>query len=281
MSKKIIRMENFILVEERKGTGPLIIQALGYTSDEKAIKEPWIMTQVRTIPHSDRSHLPDPFIFQYNNFMPYEYLDCHVWTLYFRPECTGLEVALKEFAGYYASLPEKPVLIGFSKGGLFFGALTDCLEDLKLALVVPTLKTVTGDEEEMLRRLDKRESSFEKRMEKLLIKLLKKLVKIIGSRRPIDRDMSIGSEFLQNHTLKNLSNNNSLLIIATGSEESLADRLCLKFGQFMNLSKNSDGMTEEVKGLHAHMTVDIHATHISVMSNIITQWELYKFLRKR
>ena len=280
MSKKIIRMENFILVEERKGTGPLIIQALGYTSDEKAIKEPWIMTQVRTIPHSDRSHLPDPFIFHYKNLMPYEYLDCHVWTLYFRPECTGLEVALKEFAGYYASLPEKPVLIGFSKGGLFFGALTDCLEDLKLALVVPTLKTVTGDEEEMLRRLDKRESSSEKSMEKLLIKLLKKLVKIIGSRRPIDRDMSIGSEFLQNHTLKNLSNN-SLLIIATGSEESLADRLCLKFGQFMNLSKNSDGMTEEVKGLHAHMTVDIPATHISVMSNIITQWELYKFLRKR
>ena len=279
MSKKIIKMNNFILVEERKGTGPLIIQALGYTTDEKAIKEPWILTQVRTVPHLDRSHLPDPFIFHYKNLVPYEYLDCPVWTLYFRPECTGLEVALKEFAIYYANLPTKPILFGYSKGGLFFGALTDCLEDLKIVLIAPTLKTITGDEEEMLRRLDRREMSSEKRIEKLVIKLLKKLVKIIGSRRPIDRDMSIGSEFLKKHTLKNLSNNNSLLIIATGSEKTLADKLCSKFGQLMNLSNNSDGMTEEVKGVHAHITVDIPATHISVMDNLLTQWEVYKFLR--
>lgn len=280
MSKKVIKMNNFILVEERKGTGPLIIQALGYTSDEKAIKEPWILTQLRTIPHSDRSHLPDPVIFRYDNLWVYMLINCHVWTLYFRPECTGLEEALKEFAKYYANLPKKPILIGYSKGGLFFGALTDCLENLKIALIAPTLKTITGDEEEMLRRLDRRERSSEKRKEKLLIKLLKKLVKIIGSRRPIDRDMSIGSEFLQKHTLKNLSNNNSLLIIATGSEETLADKLCSKFGQLMNLSNNSDGMTEEVKGVHAHITIDIPATHISVMDNLLTQWEVYKFIRR-
>ena len=162
--KRIIEKENFFLVEERKGSGPLIIQSSGYTSDEKAIKEPWILTQIRTIPHTDRSNLPDPVIFQHNNLMPYEYLDCHVWTLYFRPECTGLEEALKEFTEYYVNLLEKPIIIGYSKGGLFFGALTDCLEDLKIVLVAPTLKTVTGDEEEMLRRLDKRESSSEKRM---------------------------------------------------------------------------------------------------------------------
>lgn len=278
--KRIIEKENFFLVEERKGLGPLIIQSSGYTSDKRAIKEPWILTQIRTIPHTDRSNLPDPVIFQHNNLMPYEYLDCHVWTLYFRPECTGLEEALKEFTEYYVNLLEKPIIIGYSKGGLFFGALTDCLEDLKIVLIAPTLKTVTGDEEEMLRRLDKRESSSEKRMEKLLIKLLKKLVKIIGSRRPIDRDMSIGSEFLKKHTLKNLSNNNSLLIIATGSEETLADKLCSKFGQLMNLSNNSDGMTEEVKGVHAHITIDIPATHISVMDNLLTQWEVYKFIRR-
>lgn len=275
--KRIIEKENFFLVEERKGSGPLIIQALGYTADEKAIREPWILTQIRTLPHLDRQHLPDPLIFKHN-ISAYSAKDCHVWTLYFRPECQGLEVALKEFAEYYANLPEKPILIGYSKGGLFFGALTDILESLDIILVAPTLRTITGDEQEMLRRLEEREKVSQRYREKFFIRLTKKLVKIIGSRRPIDKDMSIGSEFLNKHKLKNLRNNNSLLIIGTGSEESLTDRLCVKCGRLMNVSTDSDGVTENVEGVYGYRTVEVPSIHIAILEYSITQLEIFRFI---
>ena len=274
--KRIIEKENFFLVEERKGSGPLIIQSSGYTSDERAIKEPWILTQFRTIPHSDRSHLPDPVIFKHNNLLPYRYLDCNVWTLYFRPECQGLENALEEFSRYYETLTEKPILLGYSKGGLFFGSLTECLEDLKIALIAPTVKTITGDEEEMLRRLNNKAQNARIK-EKLIIALVKKVVKIIGSRRPIDKDMSMGSEFIKKHTFKNLANNHSLLIIGRGSQESWIDKMCYKFGQLLELPKDSDGMTE-IPEIQAQDMVVVSATHMTIMEDPAADLKLFKFV---
>ena len=63
---KFISGENFILVKERtsrKGDKAIcVIRSSGYTIDEKAVTEPWILTQLRTVPKKDRSHLPDPAI---------------------------------------------------------------------------------------------------------------------------------------------------------------------------------------------------------------------------
>ena len=53
---------NFLLVKRRGGGGPIIIQTSGYTMDRKAINESWIVTQLRTVLHRNRSRLPDLFI---------------------------------------------------------------------------------------------------------------------------------------------------------------------------------------------------------------------------
>ena len=91
---------NFLLVKRREGGGLVVIQTSGYTMDRKAVTESWIFTQLRTVPHRDRSKLSDPFIM--DHMLPcYERLNITVIELYIKPGCKSLEKLAEEFAEYF------------------------------------------------------------------------------------------------------------------------------------------------------------------------------------
>ena len=162
--KKIIVLKNFLLVLERcsrNKDGPLLIRTSGYTATEQAVRQSWIWTQLRTIPHSDRSQLPDPAIAPQNGMANlYKQLDCTVYNLYFRPQCKGLRYAIEEASEFFdlSIFPgyKERNLIGHSKGGLFMGALTKELHTkTNIVMISPTFGTIMGDEEAVFRHYGK------------------------------------------------------------------------------------------------------------------------------
>ena len=250
--------KNFLLVKERSSSefekGRTVIQTSGYTTTPQAIKQNWFLTQLQTIPYSDRSNLPDPWILQHADYKAYEELDCNVFTLYFLPWCKGLQSAMVEFADYldccFSSLFPRNAIIGHSKGGLFVAGLTKSLDiSTNIAMITPTFGTVMGDKLmahiEMDKHLASRKSMLEKAIVTPEVALYKRIVNIICSERPIDYDMTIGSEFLRrDFDFSRLKNHNTLLVTAKCPKKchTLDEAFFKLSGKLVGLDKIGDGM---------------------------------------
>lgn len=294
---KFISWEKFILIKERttrKGNkGICVIRSSGYTIDEKAVTESWICTQLRTLPKKDRSHLPDPVIANQKGrvLRPYEETDCNVYGLYAKPECKGIKQLQIELAHFIKSnivnKYEKHALIGHSKGGLIFAGLP--LEiPTNILLITPTFGTIMGNEELMIKTLDEYKKSKNNIQKVLLtpdIALYKWVMRTIGSRRAIDYDMSINSNFiLQEMDLSYLRYHHTMLITATcpdGIFINPTDAFFRHYGKYLGLDKKGDGMVELEKQKlcegFADKVTTIKATHPTVLEK--ADHEIKSFLR--
>lgn len=269
--------KSIMIVQERKGELVTVIQSSGYTCDEQAIKEPWLLTQFRTMPHLNRKKLPDPIILE-SQLPCYRDLDCTVYTVYFLPECEGIESAACELEHEVENLeiktPQK-LLIGHSKGGLLMTAVAKYLKyEMPIILIAPTFGTVWGDEKLVLEKLKGhylREEGFLKKLELIPeIFLIKIALKFLLSRRAVDYDMVQDSEFLKKLNFSKLKNHYVLLISAECPEGycSMKDSLVRHVGKMLSLYKEADGVVtlknqekpwDEVKKI-----VYLTATHASI-----------------
>ncbi len=294
---KFISGENFILVKERtsrKGNKAIcVIRSSGYTIDEKAVTEPWILTQLRTLPKKDRSYLPDPVIAKQTGdvLKPYEETDCNVYSLYAKPECKGIKELQKELAQFIkdniVNNYEKHALIGHSKGGLIFAGLPLDIHT-NMLLIAPTFGTIMGNEELMIKTLDEYKKS-KNIIHRILITpdiaLYKWVMRTIGSRRPIDCDMSINSDFiLKELDLSYLSYHHTMLITATcpkGIFINPTDAFFRHYGKYLGLDKNADGMisieNQKLCEKLVDEVVELKATLPTVLGKASD--EIQKFLR--
>lgn len=286
MSKVYMEGKNFLLVLERtnrKGllSGPCVIRSSGYTSTIKAVKEPWIWTQVKTLPKEDRSHASDPVIaLQRSTLSVYEEEDCNVFNLYLRPECKGLKYAMEELAELlereFFKRYEKHALIGHSKGGLLMGGLAKYLDTrTNIAMITPTFGTIMGNEQMVFEVLDTyldSQSRFKQIVLTPEIEMYKWVTHTVGSRRPVDYDMAIGSTFLREDLdLSRLSNHHTVLITAQCPERycSPSEAIFRHYGKYVGLDKEADGMVTMKKQMLASQFVDevvnMDATHPTVL----------------
>lgn len=265
---------NFLLVQRKKGGGPIIIQTSGYTLDKKAIKEAWFITQLRTVPHRDRSKLPDPFIM--NHMVScYKNFNATIIELYIKPSCSSLEELAEEFANYYERSCRKAILIGHSKGGLIMtAALERIAKQTTAILIAPTFGTITGSESAMLAKLE--ENKGQGFFETLKTNFLKKVVKITSSRRPVDRDMYYTSKFVDEtkRMWSNLKDHDITNIVAKCPEKSksITTKLFIDFGKRLGLdSSESDGMVEvknqQIEKEFVSLSFTIHAVHSTAIKN--------------
>lgn len=281
MRKKIFATcQNFILVQERKSrrgiNAPCVIRSSGYTSTVKGVLDPWIWTQFQTIPHLDRSNLPDPGIIQKLPSM-YEELDCNVLLFYFLPACAGIKYAMEEFAQFLEEtifpIYEKHALIGHSKGGLLMAGLTNYLNTLtNIAMITPTFGTIMGSKEMISEKLDKYLEKQVSPIKRLLatpeVNIYRHITNRFGSGRPIDRDMSINSDFLCNDLdLSKLDNHHTLLITATCPQENCTflESSFRHFAKLVGLASDADGMVslsnQEIPAELVDKIISIEATH--------------------
>lgn len=290
--KKVITKRNFLLVSERTSrskNGVLVIRTSGYTSTEQANLEPWMWTQLKTLPHSNRSHLllPDPVISPNNPLKHlYEQLDCTAFNLYFTPQCNGLKYAITEAGEYFEKklFPKykKHCLIGHSKGGLFIGGLTKELNTkTNIILVSPTFGTIMGSEELVIQQLEKYKHTQDSNLNKFLlipeIATYKKITHVLGSRRPIDYDMAINSRFIKEDLdLSNLKNHRTMLVTASCPIGlcNPADAIFRHYGKFLGLDKRADGMVRlcnqrlPIK-YGVDKVVELTATHPTVLKKAV------------
>ena len=276
---------NFILVKERESNhglfGPVVIRTSGYTTTQRALKSSWLKTQIETIPQTDRYHLSDPVIVPQTIQKAFVDMDCNLFTLYFRPECRGLKYAMREFAIYLEEQLSKQffkeyALIGHSKGGLFVAGLTKYLKKpTNILMIAPTFGTIMGNEQQVFKRLEDYKS-IQKPTKKALITpeiaLYKAVMHVIGSRRPVDKDMSIGSSFLlEELDLTNLSKHNAMLVTAECPKRpGISDSVFMHYRKMIGLDRKADGMVtlEEqlVPSEFVKKIINIEATHPTALN---------------
>ena len=282
---------NFLLVKRRGGGGPIIIQTSGYTMDRKAVTESWIFTQLRTVLHRDRSKLSDPFIM--DHMLPcYNRLDVAVIELYIKPNCKSLEDLVEEFAIYFEYRCQKVILIGHSKGALIMtAALERIAKQTTAILVAPTFGTITGSEKAMLEKLE--ENKGKGFLENLKTVFLKKVVKIVSSRRPVDRDMYYESDFV-NETKRmfyKLKDHNITNIVdrcpEKSTKQSIKNKIFIDVGKRLGLNpEESDGIVEtanqEITKDFIKLPVSIRAVHPTALesANEIIDYVLYQEFSK-
>ena len=282
---------NFLLVKRREGGGLVVIQTSGYTMDRKAVTESWIFTQLRTVPHRDRSKLSDPFIM--DHMLPcYNRLDVAVIELYIKPNCKSLEDLVEEFAIYFEYRCQKIILIGHSKGALIMtAALERIAKQTTAILVAPTFGTITGSEKAMLEKLE--ENKGKGFLENLKTVFLKKVVKIVSSRRPVDRDMYYESDFV-NETKRmfyKLKDHNITNIVdrcpEKSTKQSIKNKIFIDVGKRLGLNpEESDGIVEtanqEITKDFIKLPVSIRAVHPTALesANEIIDYVLYQEFSK-
>ena len=282
---------NFLLVKRRGGGGPIIIQTSGYTMDKKAINKSWIATQLRTVLHRNRSRLPDPFIM--DHMLPcYNRLDVAVIELYIKPNCKSLEDLVEEFAIYFEYRCQKIILIGHSKGALIMtAALERIAKQTTAILVAPTFGTITGSEKAMFEKLE--ENKGKGFLENLKTVFLKKVVKIVSSRRPVDRDMYYESDFV-NETKRmfyKLKDHNITNIVdrcpEKSTKQSIKNKIFIDVGKRLGLNpEESDGIVEtanqEITKDFIKLPVSIRAVHPTALesANEIIDYVLYQEFSK-
>lgn len=282
---------NFLLVKRRGGGGPIIIQTSGYTMDKKAINKSWIATQLRTVLHRNRSRLPDPFIM--DHMLPcYNRLDVAVIELYIKPNCKSLEDLVEEFAIYFEYRCQKIILIGHSKGALIMtAALERIAKQTTAILVAPTFGTITGSEKAMLEKLE--ENKGKGFLENVKTVFLKKVVKIVSSRRQVDRDMYYESDFV-NETKRmfyKLKDHNITNIVdrcpEKSTKQSIKNKIFIDVGKRLGLNpEESDGIVEtanqEITKDFIKLPVSIRAVHPTALesANEIIDYVLYQEFSK-
>ena len=282
---------NFLLVKRRGGGGPIIIQTSGYTMDKKAINKSWIATQLRTVLHRNRSRLPDPFIM--DHMLPcYNRLDVAVIELYIKPNCKSLEDLVEEFAIYFEYRCQKIILIGHSKGALIMtAALERIAKQTTAILVAPTFGTITGSEKAMLEKLE--ENKGKGFLENVKTVFLKKVVKIVSSRRQVDRDMYYESDFV-NETKRmfyKLKDHNITNIVdrcpEKSTKQSIKNKIFIDVGKRLGLNpQESDGIVEtanqEITKDFIKLPVSIRAVHPTALesANEIIDYVLYQEFSK-
>lgn len=287
--------DNFLLVQERESTkgsrGRTIIRGSGYTITAKALQQNWVLTQFQTVPHMNRTHLPDPFILPQKLAEVYDEMDCNVFNVYFTPECNGLQDAIEECAKYldkyFYPTYTRHAMIMHSKGALFATGLTKYLEtNTNIAFITPTFGTIMGDEYFVYQEMDKYVDSLEgkgKKLAELQAAFLKRITHITCSRRPIDYDMYIGSDFLSGLDLSNLIRHKTLLVTAECPEQvSMNDMLFQYYAKFVGLEKNADGMVplsnqRLIKKL-VDEVVHIKATHPTALGKAMELPCIRKFI---
>lgn len=282
---------NFLLVKRRGGGGPIIIQTSGYTMDKKAINKSWIATQLRTVLHRNRSRLPDPFIM--DHMLPcYNRLDVAVIELYIKPNCKSLEDLVEEFAIYFEYRCQKIILIGHSKGALIMtAALERIAKQTTAILVASTFGTITGSEKAMLEKLE--ENKGKGFLENVKTVFLKKVVKIVSSRRQVDRDMYYESDFV-NETKRmfyKLKDHNITNIVdrcpEKSTKQSIKNKIFIDVGKRLGLNpEESDGIVEtanqEITKDFIKLPVSIRAVHPTALesANEIIDYVLYQEFSK-
>lgn len=291
MSKSNITYEgrNFILVPEREAQNSSkgkkgkigVIRSSGYTTTVKALNEPWLLTQLKVLPFSDRSHLSDPFILPQTTkdlMAPYENTDSSVYNLFFTPECKGIRNAANEFLWFYEKVfcekYENTALIGYSKGGLLMARVASYLQDTtNILLIAPTLGTPMGDEIAIRNLLQSYQNRYKSKKPfiKGEVAFLKLITHMIFSRRPVDRDMVMGAKFLEQLELSALAKHNSMLIMAMCPEGncSIDEKFFRYYGNCLQLSKLGDGMVEIERQMlaapYVQRTKIVSATHPTVL----------------
>lgn len=292
MKKEIIKGNNFFLVKEQEGRKnlPCVIKSSGYTIDERAINENWLLTQVRTLPHHDRSNLPDPVVFEASAQSLKPYAGRTVYSLYLTPNCKGLEYAQEElsnFFNYGASDISNAgfSFVGHSKGGLLLSGVK-INHMSKFVFINPTFGCIMGDEAAVDRRIDSyKESHSLSLITKAAISLYRDIVHIIGSRRPVDLDMAPGSKFLSRVNLSHLCEHHVMLIASTCPEGrcGLQDRLYRFTGNLLDLSKKGDGMVLLEDQLKVAPYIEklyiTSATHPTILSKPDVIFHIKDFLR--
>ena len=287
MKKNYLKGENFYLVKEQNGRteAPIIIKSSGYTIDDRAINENWFLTQLRSIPHSNRSNLPDPLIFENSKNALEPYSNETVYSLYLSPSCKGIKYFQEEFSDFINALGKDFSFVGFSKGGLLMSGL-DIKRTSKFIFIAPTFGCIFGDENEVFEEIDHFKSVHSLNIFQLFeANLFKKIVHIIGSRRPVDLDMAPNSQFLKNLNLKKLNNHRVLLITSTFSrlESDTLDSFFRHLGKFVNLHEYADGIMKlEKQSLvekYAERTYNVFSAHPAVLDKALTIIYIIEFLK--
>ncbi len=287
--KEIIEGENFFLVKEQEKRWedyPTIIKSSGYTSDRKAITEPWLFTQIRTLPFRNRSNKPDPLIFEENDrLVRFCFPLREVYDFYLKPNCKGIADAQAELSSYINNSSKKFEFVGHSKGGLLFAGL-ELKEPTKMALVAPTFGTIMGDEKR-LKSCIKTYMCLEKSLSiwrKMELQVYEQLAHIIGSRRPVDLDMALESDYLKTKNFDNLWKHQILLIIAEYSQArwNLQDAFFSHVGDFLDMGKG-DGIVSLFNQSRIRRYADevmlVEATHPTVLHKPETWIRLKSFFR--
>lgn len=247
----IVKRENFFLQCENiadKIEAPVIIVSSGYTSTIMAqTAEPWLITQAKTLPVKNRDTLPDPFIINTSCNCICSQVDCALYRLYLTPECKSLKNASVELADLLENQIfkqcESCFLIGHSKGGLLFSSVAEKLiTSTNIVLVAPTYGCIFGDESSFVKALERQSEGLLKSLDKLLFETT---MKKVGSRRPVDHDMSIGSDFVNTLDFRALKNHNVLLIPARCPDKKFCnpvDAFFRHYGKYIGLDVEGDGM---------------------------------------
>ena len=288
--KEYVRGKNFFLVKEQEG-GDIVIKSSGYTIDDKAINENWLLTQLRTLPFKDRSNKPDPFIFEGQKKRLEPFSGKEVYSLYFSPECKGIKDAQEEFSEYLngklskyytngsvqRTHGKKVSYVGYSKGALFIAGL-DIKQPSKIIFVAPPFSgTITGSKAKVDEVFRRYEQLHELNVfQKAEIKLYQSLFHLIGSERSVDLDMDPGSEFISHLNLDHLSKHKIILIWdKCPANPTIADAVFKRVGKYLRLDKNADGMVSVSSQRTRLMNLEpieenVLATHPTVMGKAET-----------
>lgn len=143
-------------------------------------------------------------------------------------------------------------------------------------LVAPTFGTITGSEKAMLEKLE--ENKGKGFLENLKTVFLKKVVKIVSSRRPIDRDMYYESDFV-NETKRmfyKLKDHNITNIVdrcpEKSTKQSIKNKIFIDVGKRLGLNpEESDGIVEtanqEITKDFIKLPVSIRAVHPTALES--------------
>lgn len=289
--------KNILVVQDQEGvkdpeeledlqiSDRIILKSSGYTCDEMAVNENYILTQLRTLPHFNRSNLPDPMILGAGKeaLLPYRYRT--VLSVYLKPNCVGIASAQKELSEFINFSCKEYDLVGHSKGGLLFSGL-ELERPTRIVFIAPTMGTIMGDESLVFKKLTEYQAQNHCTIpKKSFIALYKWIIHLIGSRRPVDLDMAPNSEFLTNLNLSGLSKHKVLLITATCPQDNcnFQDTFFRYAGSFLGLDQEGDGMVSLEAQMriapYAEKVLNVKSTHPSVINNPWTIRAIREFLQ--
>ncbi len=197
-----------------------------------------------------------------------------------------MEEAQKEISSYVNKTPKEFEFVGYSKGGVLIAGL-DLKKPTKMALVTPTFGTIMGDESR-LKSCIKTYTRLEEKIsvwEKMELQVYEKLIHFLGSRRPVDLDISLESDYLKRKNFDSLWKHQVLLVIAECPQETnnIRDFLLKRIGKCLDLDKKGDGIVslsnQQFLRRYAEEVLLVEATHSTVLNKDETLLKIKSFFR--